>query len=177
MARVASSSWTFLPRAPSALLGLGVALAGMGTGCNAPEVTYQLRFPSEETFLMSRTARVEIYDGSGEGEQSPDAICRALSAQQPASVTAVAASGARDVCEFLDGLVLRNIDTGRLVFAASAVDAQNRTILSGCAVLDLDDDAQTVEIQLSTLPNYPDAPTPECATVEAKCGGDPACGS
>lgn len=124
---------------------------------------------------MSRTARVEIYDGSGEGDQSPDAICRALSAQQPASVTAIAASGVRDVCEFLDGLLLRKIDAGRLVFAASAVDAQNRTILSGCAVLDVTEDAERVEIQLSTLPNYPDAPTPACETVEAKCGGT--CGS
>lgn len=144
----------------------------VGAGCAPTDVTYRLRFPSEEAFLMSSTARVEVYDGTGTGAQSPDAICRKLSVLQPAGVNTLAVSDVRQVCEFLEGNVdLRTLEEGRLVFAASAVDANFTTILSGCAVVDVVPGVESVEIQLSTLPSYPDAPTPPFATLEEKCPG------
>ena len=144
----------------------------VGIGCAPTDVTYRLRFPSEEAFLMSSTARVEVYDGTGTGDQSPDAICRKLSVLQPAGVNTVAVSDVREVCEFLTGNVdLRTLEEGRLVFAASAVDANFTTILSGCAVVDVVPGVESVDIQLSTLPSYPDAPTPPHATLEEKCPG------
>lgn len=150
-----------------AMMGLLV-----GAGCAPTDITYRLRFPSEEAFLMSSTARVEVYDGTGTGDRSPDAICRKLSVLQPAGVNTVAVSDVRQVCEFLEGNVdLRTLEEGRLVFAASAVDANFTTILSGCAVVDVVPGIDSVEIQLSTLPSYPDAPTPPQTTLDEKCPG------
>lgn len=144
----------------------------VGLGCAPTEITYRLRFPSEESFLMSKTARLEVYDGTGTGDKSPDAICRRLSVEQPAGVNTLAVSDKREVCEFLLGSVdLRTIEEGRLVFAASATDANFTTILSGCVVVDVVPGVETVDVQLSTLPTYPDAPTPEHATLGEKCPG------
>ena len=154
----------------SRALWLSLPLAALcASGCAPPEVTFRLRFPSEETFLMSNTARVEIYDGSGTEEESPDAICRALSIGHPAPLATLHSSGVRDVCEFNSGLVLKDVGTGRRVFAASAADAGETTILRGCAVLDVTPDREVIEIQLSTLPTYPDAPTPACPNLQRKC--------
>lgn len=151
----------------SLLALLGASLLG---ACQPPEVVFRLRFPSEETFLLAHTARVEIYDGSGVGKTSPDSICRALSVGQPAPVSTLHSTGARDVCEFLEGIVLENVRVGRLVFSASAEDRQATTILRGCAVLDVLADVSEVEVQLSTLPTYPDTPPADaCANVQQKC--------
>lgn len=151
---------------------MGALCSILLAGCGVPEVTYRLRFPSEETFLVSTSARVEVYDGAGEGDESPDAICRKLSVLQPVSVPTLASSGLRDVCAFRDpGLPLSALDAGRYVFAASTVDENNTTILQGCAVVDLHPEFDEIEIQLSTLPAYPASPVPRCASIEDKCGG------
>lgn len=141
--------------------------------CEPPTVPYRLRFPSEETFLLSSTARVDVYDGTGSGEGSPDAICRALSVGQPAPVATLASTGKRDVCEFLSspGLPI-DVDTGRLVLFAEAEAEDGTKLLRGCAVVDAYPDSEAVEVQLSTLPTYPDAPVPSCPNQQAKCGAD-----
>ena len=118
---------------------------------------------------MSRNARVEIYPGDGTGDESPDSICRALSIDAAAPRTTLQSSGQRDVCEFEAGLALEDVEVGRLVFAASVQDANGTTILRGCTVADVTADGDEVEIQLSTLPSYPDAPAPACPNVQRKC--------
>ncbi len=151
---------------PALLAGLAFAAA-----CAPPTVPYRLRFPSEETFLLASTARVDVYDGTLEGEGSPDAICRALSVGQPAPVATLASTGKRDVCEFLSspGLTI-DVDTGRLVLFAEAEAEDGTKLLRGCAVVDVFAETEAVEVQLSTLPTYPDAPTPSCPNQQAKCG-------
>lgn len=139
--------------------------------CEPPTVPYRLRFPSEETFLLSSTARVDVYDGTGTGDGSPDAICRALSVGQPAPVATLASTGKRDVCEFLDspGLPIE-VATGRLVLFAEAEADDGTKLLRGCAVVDVLAESEGVEVQLSTLPTYPDSPTPSCPNRQTKCG-------
>lgn len=151
--------------------GALLACVALMSACEPPTVPYQLRFPSEETFLLSSLARVDVYDGTGVGDESPDAICRALSVGQAAPVATLASTGKRDVCEFLGapGLTIDNVDTGRVVLFAEAEDSIGTKLLRGCAVVDVLADTEAVEVQLSTLPTYPDTPTPSCPNQQAKC--------
>jgi hypothetical protein len=159
---------------PATLLVAACAASLWLCACEPPVVSYRLRFPSEETFLMSSTLRVEVYDGSGENDESPDAICRALSVGQPAPVSTMQSTGKRDVCGFLgpEGLDIENVDTGRLVLFAEAEDEIGTSLLRGCTVVDVLANTTEVEIQLSTLPTYPDTPTPSCPNQQAKCESD-----
>lgn len=139
--------------------------------CEPPMVPYSLVFPSEETFLRASVARVDVYDGTGTGEQSPDAICRALSVGQPAPLQTLASTGKRDVCEFLGspGLSI-DVDVGRLVLFAEGEAADGTKLLRGCAVVDVYAESEGVEVQLSTLPTYADSPAPSCPNRQTKCG-------
>jgi hypothetical protein len=155
----------------------------------------RLKFPSQETFLVTNTVTVDVYDGSGTGTTSPDAICRALSvdsAAAPGGVQALDSSGNQPACHFLDGGVsFENVAVGRRVFAASAVDFHGTSIMRGCTVADVfgdndkitDDEKQAaqqlhatsfVTVQLATLPEYT-AVTPTCADVNAKCQENKPC--
>ncbi len=176
-----------------ACLGVG-ALVGLGAGCDRPTVAVRLVFPSEQTFLASALARLDVYDGGGTGERSPDAICRSLSVTPPTPPQGVApiASISTDVCDFRAGGVdLRDVGVGRRVFFVEAQDFSGQAILRGCAVEDVYGDAQQldgddagaakdlgangfVEVQLATLPEFP-AEAPTCASVEEKCEENTAC--
>lgn len=165
--------WLTRPHIVAMALCTGFGSFG-GGGCDVPTVAYQLRFPSAETFLVASTARVDVYDGAGEGNESPDSICRALSVGQPAPVTTLHSTGKRSVCEFLaePGLDISNVRTGRVVLFAEAEDSIGTKLLRGCSVVELNGESETVQIQLSTLPTYPDSPTPPCANAQQKCGGE-----
>lgn len=167
-----------------------------GSACNQPVVGVRLRFPSEQTFLITNTVTVDVYDGSGEGKTSPDAICRALSVQTsvaPDGVQALESSGNTSACQLLDGGVhFENVDVGRRVFFAEAVDFTGTAILRGCVVADVFGDSATiaddekaaadklhatsfVQVQLATLPTYPADAVPKCADVKAKCQENQKC--
>jgi hypothetical protein len=158
-------------------------------GCAKPTVAVRLVFPSEETFLLSSVATIDIYDGSGTGDKSPDAICRALSvesSQAPAGVSSLASTSKRDVCELRGGAVtLEDVDVGRRVVFAQA-ESGATVLLRGCVVADIfgddeslegdDKDAATalgatalVDVPLATLPTYPSDTEPLCADVNEKC--------
>lgn len=153
----------------------------------------RLRFPSERTFLISNTVTVDVYDGEGVGAQSPDAICRALSVTtsvSPVGVQALHSSGNTSACQLLDGgVTFPAVAVGRRVFFAEAVDAAGAAILRGCTVADVFGDAvelagpdeelaaglgasALVDVQLATLPSYPEDQLPSCADVAAKCGSE-----
>lgn len=155
------------------LLGAGLCATALValSACGAPTVPYSLVFPSEETFLLAETARVDVYDGTGTGRESPDAICRALSIGQPAPVSTLASTGKRAVCEFLDspGLPLE-VATGKLVLFAEAEAADGTKLLRGCSVVNVLGEGDEVKVQLSTLPTYPEAPAPACPNRQSKCG-------
>jgi hypothetical protein len=155
----------------SLLLFALAALSMLASACEPPTVSYVLRFPSEATFLLSATATVDVYDGTGTEDSSPDAICRALSIGQPAPVNTIHSTGKRDVCDFLlgDGLPIESVDTGRLVLFAEAEDGSGSLLLRGCTVVDVLPDTEQVDVQLSTLPSYPEDPSIDCPNQQAKC--------
>jgi len=176
--------------APRRLQALGALLTVVAatSACQEPSVGVRLRFPSQETFLVTSTVTVDIYDGEGVGEQSPDAICRALSVQSavaPAGLQPLKSSRNTNACEFLDGGVsFQGLEVGRRVFFAEAVSFDASAILRGCVVADVVDAPQAdvdptasteldvqsiVDIQLATLPTYPDDVQPACEDVNAKC--------
>lgn len=175
------------------LLPCAVVLAA--AACKQPNVGVRLVFPSEQTFLATALARVDVYDGGGSGEKSPDAICRSLSVTPPtppAGVAPLATSGATDVCKFRGGgVALADVGVGRRVFFVEAQDFGSQAILRGCGVFDVyGDDAPLegddkgaaadldvnafVDVQLATLAEFPVEP-PTCASVQEKCEENVAC--
>ena len=173
-----------------------LAFVVVGAACSQPVVAVRLRFPSEQTFLITNTVTVDVYDGGGSGKKSPDAICRALSVETsvaPDGVQALDSSGNTNACQLLDGGVhFENVDVGRRVFFAEAVDFTGTAIMRGCTVADVfgdrekisDDEKEAadklhatafVQVQLATLPAYPDAAVPKCADVKAKCQENQKC--
>ena len=181
---------SLLVAAPRSLLVFSVAACTAGlTGCAEPDVGLQLRFPSLDTFLVTANARVDVYDGV----EAPDAICRALSTGRAASVDVLNSTGKRDVCDFEAGLTIPDVGVGRRVLFAEATDSAGTAILSGCAVLDIagtDDDTlgaaaaadaaalgvkRLVDIQLASLPTFPDDPSLQCESIVEKCEQKAAC--
>lgn len=180
--------WSAARPALVSLLGLSALAA-----CSEPTVAVKVVFPSEETFLHAAVARIDVYDGSGTGERSPDAICRSLSVNPPAPPTGVSplsTSGNSDPCAFRDGGVqLDGIGVGRRVIFVEAQDFDGQSILRGCTVVDIygdtedlsGDDAviasglgavEVVEVSLAILPDFPQS-APGCDDVDAKCGEEP----
>lgn len=155
---------------------LVILLACAFSGACGSSATYELVFPSQETFLISNNATVTVYKPT---ERTPDEICRNLSASLPAGESNSTSSGSLDVCEFAneDGVVLTGVPTGRVVFFAEVVGGPDRLpILKGCTVADVyADSTDVVSIQLSTLPNYPDSVELTCAGIEAKCEQNESC--
>jgi hypothetical protein len=168
----------------------------VAAGCAEPAVGVRLLFPSEETFLVTNTVTVDVYDGEGTGDTSPDAICRALSVTTsvaPAGVQALKSSGNTAACQLREGgVTFDDVPVGRRVFFAEATDFDGTAILRGCSVADVfgdeeelaEDEAEAgkklaavafVEIQLATLPTYPEDPAPTCADVAAKCEDNKPC--
>lgn len=130
------------------------------------DVSYTLLFPSLETFFLSATASLDVYDGS----EDPDEICRNLSVALPANQQTLASSGSTDVCAFFDGLATENVPQGRLVMAVTVNDAAGLALMRGCRVADIyGDNTEPVVITLATLPNYPESPNITCTTPEDKC--------
>jgi hypothetical protein len=180
---------------PGAII-VGVLLGGIA-GCREPTVGVRLVFPAEEAFLLSNTISVDVYDGGGSGETSPDAICRALSVESavaPAGVQPLKSAANTAACGVLDGGVsFDDLSVGRRVFFAEAADLQGVPILRGCTVADIfgDDDEglageaaedasslganAIVNVQLATLPSYPDGVTPLCEDITAKCEENKPC--
>lgn len=162
-------------------------------------VDYALVFPSAETFLISKNATVDVFDGSGVDTESPDAICRSLSVGNDSPLNSLAGTSKKDVCEFRAGLTIDSVPPGRLVFFAEAEDNDGTTLLRGCTVVDVtnslpsscvvdtdcppgygcrtrrDSDGESrdlcvLEVQLATLPSYPDAvDISQCPNQETKC--------
>lgn len=179
------------------LLATSCTLAGTLAlaGCAKPTVGVRLEFPSEQTFLASALARVDVYDGGDTGERSPDAICRSLSVTPPTppqGVSPLATSGATDVCLFrAGGVELNDVGVGRRVFFVEAQDFGGQAILRGCTVVDIYGDDQALEgddqgaaadlgvngfinVQLATLAEFPAEP-PLCTSVTDKCEENIAC--
>lgn len=171
-------------------LALGMALLPV-LGCQNEAVGVRLRFPSERTFLLTNTVSLSVYDGEGTGEASPDAICRSLSVVSsvaPAGLQPLQTSLNQPACTFLDGGVsFSAIETGRRVFFAEATSFEGSPVLRGCSVADVfpdpSDDPEAdaldvtgfVEVQLATLPSFPDEQAPSCADVTAKCQENQPC--
>lgn len=172
----------------SRLAACAVACA-LVCACQKPAVGVRLVFPSEETFLLSSVATIDVYDGSGSGETGPDAICRALSVESsdpPAGLSSLASTSKRNVCEFRGGAIeVADVDVGRRVFFAE-VDSGSTALLRGCVVADVfgddeeleGDDASEadkigvngfVDVPLATLPTYPSDTEPLCKDIDEKC--------
>lgn len=166
------------------------------SACTEPTVAVQLVFPSEVAFMHTAVARIDVYDGGGTGERSPDAICRSLSTNPPAppsGVQPIATSGSTDACAFQNGgVLLEHVGVGRRVLLVEGEDFEGAAIVRGCAVVDLFGDDQAaaddstaavqadlganavVTVPLAILPAFP-AGAAGCATIAEKCEENVSC--
>jgi hypothetical protein len=142
-----------------------------GVGCTGPEVSYTLVFPSLDTFLLSANATVTVYAG----DENSDEICRNLSVNQAPGTSPLHSSGKTDVCEFIDGVNIERVDTGRLVLFAEVEDRAGTALMRGCRVADIYPETENIDITLSTLPTYPDSPVLSCSSTIEKCEEQQSC--
>lgn len=190
MARWLTDGWR--RAGPCAVGAAALALSA----CADPAIGVRVVFPSEETFLVSSVATIDIYDGEGTGDKSPDAICRALSVESsepPQGLSSLASTSKRNVCELRGGAIaLEGVGVGRRVVFAET-QSGNTALLRGCVVVDLfadgdgdgdGDDAAAaeelgvqsfVEVPLATLPTYPEDVEIACDGIAAKCEEQQSC--
>jgi len=156
---------------------LSLALvASLTGGCGGEPVTISLVFPSQDTFLLAKTAEITVYE-AGE-DIDPDDICRNLSIGQAAGAAGnpIDTTGRIDVCALRsESVVIQDVPVGRLVVFAE-VQGGDVILMKGCRVADVYATGTTeIAITLATLPSYPDDPVITCANVDEKCVDGRAC--
>lgn len=157
------------------VLTTSVLLASLLTACGGEPVTISLVFPSQDTFLLAKTAEITVYE-AGE-DIDPDDICRNLSIGQAAGAgNPIDTTGRIDVCALRsESVVIQDVPVGRLVVFAE-VQGGDVILMKGCRVADVYATGTTeIAITLATLPSYPDEPVITCANVDEKCVDGRAC--
>lgn len=150
----------------------------MATGCGSGVTELELNFPSLETFLYSSFGRVQVYDLT----PAEVGLCPTLIRQSmrgTPSRAAIRDSGDQPVCEFRNGgVAFSEISEGPKAFVAMVSDASNRTLLTGCSVAEVYDEAAPIVIRLYMSDQYStavqDIGSLECGSIEDKC--DRGCG-
>ena len=151
-------------RVPAALAGLFCA-----TACGSPTVPLDLRFPSQTTFLVTRTVRVDVValDSASLGRCPELLAARTLDATL--SVDDLAP------CDVRRGLDLPDPGPGAHAFIVRARAASNAVILEGCTVAEAYPGAAPIEVTLYPTGDYATAaaamPPPPGATVDSICAG------
>lgn len=138
-------------------------------------MTITLVFPSQDTFLLAKTAEITVYE-AGE-DIDPDNICRNLSIGQAAGAgSPIDTTGRIDVCALrAESIVIEDVPVGRLVVFAE-VQGGDVILMKGCRVADVyATGTNDIAITLATLPSYPDNPVITCATVDEKCVDGQSC--
>jgi energy-converting hydrogenase Eha subunit C len=156
-------------RWPSLLSFTVVLSAAVASACGAEPVSITLVFPSQNTFLLAKTATITVYEAGDDVD--PDTICRNLSIGQAAGTgSPIRTTGTIDVCALREAsTTLEDVPVGRLVVFAE-VQGGGVILMKGCRVADVyATGTNDIAITLATLPSYPDNPVITCATVDEKC--------
>lgn len=142
--------------------------------CADPVVEIQLSFPSEDAFLRSNTASLDIFSGDTAG------ACDALLANPnvaPPGAEAAAASGVLDVCAFDKegdgGVVFEKLPLGKHAFFAQVYSGSNDVILRGCTIQEVaatrEEDPTPVVISMAKTSAFVDDDELTCANAQDKC--------
>jgi len=158
---------------PTSVTALAIASGMLAAGCGPQQVPLEVRFPSTETFLVSRAMRVRIYDLS-EGGNCPSLVTAVAGGRDPEGV-ALFESTDLTPCAVRAGASLPDTGAGLRGFLVEGLDRTgNQTIVAGCTEAEVFTGAS---LQVSVYPTvrYDDArdadPPGGGETVEARCEG------
>lgn len=121
-------------RAPIAI-GLGTVSIMAGSifvaSCGPQRVPLDVRFPSTETFLVSGSMRIRIYELE---ETSCASLVTAVSNGRDPSTTPLWESDELTPCTVRAGVSIPDVGGGQLGFLVEGLDSNgNNTILAGCS--------------------------------------------
>ena len=163
------SSWS--RRTSVAAVGLTSSL--LAASCGPQQIPLEVRFPSTETFLVSRAMRVRIYDLS-EGGNCPSLVTAVAGARDPEGVVLFESTDLTP-CAVRAGAALPDTGAGLRGFLVEGLDRTgNQTIVAGCTEGEVFTGAS---LQVSVYPTvrFDDArdadPPGASETVEARCEG------
>ncbi|MBN8615744.1 MAG: hypothetical protein J0L92_34430 [Deltaproteobacteria bacterium] len=118
------------PRVASMVLA-STALSMMLASCGPQQVPLDVRFPSSETFLVSRSMRIRVYALE---ETSCPALVTAVSNGRDPGLDPLWESAAVTPCQVRAGITIPDVGGGRRGFLVEGLDSNgNNTILAGCA--------------------------------------------
>ncbi|MBX7191099.1 MAG: hypothetical protein K1X94_03525 [Sandaracinaceae bacterium] len=149
---------------------LGLALLGLGLGACAPQsVPLVLRFPSTETFLVTQSLRIRVFDDELGCASLVNAVTNGTDL-----TGSVADVGGLTPCAVRSGVSVPDVGPGQHAFLVEGLDAMgNVTILAGCARHEVFAGAQ-IEVDLYPTTNY-DAEyhraPPDNVPLDQYCGG------
>lgn len=160
---------------PTRAIAAALALASgvLTAGCGPQQVPLEVRFPSTETFLVSRAMRIRIYDLS-EGGNCPSLVTAVAGARDPEG-TVLYESTDLTPCAVRAGATIPDVGAGLRAFLVEGLDQTgNQTIVAGCTEAEVFAGA-TLQVAVYPTVRYDDAyaaDTPASGeTVESRCGG------
>jgi hypothetical protein len=139
--------------------------------CSGADLTWQLVFPDQESFLISEFAALEIYEGG----EDPAARCAQLNTGQPIGESPLFVNNRRPVCDLRDQIQLGSVEEGSRLFFAQVEDASEAYVLRGCTPILVGESDGPIAIQLEKTDAYPDPVALSCSSEEEKCTQDVAC--
>jgi hypothetical protein len=151
---------------------LGICVLG-ASGCGPQLVPLLVRFPSTETFLVTRSVRIRIYDVAEAGG-CPGLVTAVSGGRNPGAVALYESEGLT-ACAVRAGVSIPDVGGGARAFLVEGLDRSgNQTILAGCTEGEVFAGAR-VAVSLYPTGRYQaayDTDTPAAGeTAESRCGG------
>lgn len=155
------------------LVAGGLCASALASGCSAQRVPLDIRFPSTETFLVSRALRIRVYDLTDGG--SCAALVTAVASGRDPDGEVVFESTDLTPCAARAGASIPDPGGGLRAFLVEGLDINgNETVVAGCAEAEVFTGARidvavypTVRYDAAYLADMPGAGE----TVESRCGG------
>lgn len=160
------------PRSRRRVLACAISAAGLLAACGPQQVTLSIRFPSTETFLVSRSMRIRVYPLEGDVD-CPTLVTAVASSRDPGVVPIYSVEEITP-CQVRSGLAVPDVGEGRHAFLVESLGRTgNETILAGCVEGEVYAGGR-LSIALYPTSDYDDAfqaDMPGTTSIEQRCGG------
>lgn len=151
-------------------LALGV-VSSLVASCGPQLVPLDVRFPSTETFLVSRSMRIRVY---ALDETSCAALVTAVSNGRDPEVTPLWEGDGITPCQVRAGVAIPDVGGGQRGFLVEGLDQTgNNTILAGCAEGEIFS-GNSIDVAIYPTSRYDAAyqsDMPGSESIAQRCGG------
>lgn len=156
------------------ITAVSLTLAVAFGACAPQPVPLEVRFPSTETFLVTRGVRVRVFDAATVSGGCA-ALVASVAAMRPPEGNVVLDGRIVSPCELRAGISLPDVGGGRRAFVVEGLDRTgNQTIVAGCTEAEMYAGAR-IEIAVYPTSRYEAAYLADMPaageTVESRCGG------